>query len=107
MLPRNFTFGNLVLRRLKGIGIAAAIPAFWNAPFAGAELSMKRVIAGEWAFAESAVHAQKDYGDGYATVMGFNGITLPDILWWEFLFPLSLSMRHVFMTWKGCGGPHC
>lgn len=96
LLSRNFTFGNLVLRRLKGVEIAAAIPASWNDPFAGEELSMKRVIAGEWAFSASVVRAQNDYGDGYATAMGFDNKRtvydrLSDYFYRQFFKPQATS----------------
>lgn len=47
-LRRNFEWGNLALRKLPPPSAAAAVPGEWRTPFTAPELSLRRVIAGEW-----------------------------------------------------------
>ncbi len=54
-LARHFTFSNLVLRRLFKKGYPSVVPTEWLAPFSGDELSLKKAMAGEWAFFASAI----------------------------------------------------
>ncbi len=49
-LGRDFAFGNLVLRRLQAKGVKDVVPDAWQAPLSREELSMEKVMAGEWSF---------------------------------------------------------
>lgn len=50
-LRNQFFFGNRILRRLPAGKVADAIPPAWREEFGAAELSLMRVMAGEYAFA--------------------------------------------------------
>lgn len=49
-LARNLRIGSLVIRRLDPSKQGEAIPDEWRAPLSAAELSMMRVLVGEWTF---------------------------------------------------------
>jgi hypothetical protein len=74
-LRNEFFFGNRILRRLPVASISGAIPPSWRRAFDGDELSMERVLAGEFAFADRVAHRRErdlvatytadDDADGY------------------------------------------
>ena len=59
-IRRHFTYANLVLRELPADRVLAALPASWHRPASEDELAMWRVMAGEYAFARSAVRQALD-----------------------------------------------
>lgn len=50
-IDRHFSWSNLVFRQLPEQKVAQAIPASWQQPISELELSLERVFAGEWFFA--------------------------------------------------------
>lgn len=54
-LTRNFTMGNLALRRLPPDMQPTAMPEAWRTPLTEAELSWLRSFAGEWAFGQNVL----------------------------------------------------
>ena len=52
-LTRHFAISNLVLRRLHSSGAPLIVPKIWRVPIAGDELSIKKAMAGEWAFSRA------------------------------------------------------
>jgi hypothetical protein len=54
-LTRHFAISNLVLRRLQQNGVQILVPDAWLVPFNGDELSIKKAMAGEWAFTRTVL----------------------------------------------------
>jgi hypothetical protein len=54
-LIQHFALGNLVLRALPAGSAAAALPAEWREPLTDAELSLQRVMVGEWVWVSGSL----------------------------------------------------
>ena len=56
-ITRQFTLGNVVLRKLPQASQGAAMPVSWRRPISGAERSMVRCTVGEWLFVLDAMRS--------------------------------------------------
>lgn len=62
-LLRTFKTGNLVLRQLPPELVEQGMPAEWDRPLTGPELSLRLTLAGEWTFMQAIVNRETAYRD--------------------------------------------
>jgi len=74
-IRQHFFFGGLVLRELPETARAEVIES-WSVPFSAAELSMRRTMAGELAFAEGVMRTWQNGNDGQPFEPDAEGLTL-------------------------------
>jgi hypothetical protein len=74
-IRQHFFFGSLVLREMPGAARAEVIES-WSVPFSAEELSMRRTMAGELAFAEGVMLTWRNGNNGQLFEPAAEGLTL-------------------------------